>query len=598
MKRQWLAGGLLLLACHPKSKALPDEASPALPVSASASASASTGPALMTADAAPPAESEKPLAWGTRPNLKGPLFPVIDGVCQYAEVFPVGDRALVTFGHGNTSIAKLEDDGLVLDPKLEKAIDSKAQGALTWSSPYEVRGTWPALVLYSSKSTRLRANESLWKLGEEGWTSLERYDDTDEPYVTTPVIFKGWLISGRASWTENGTKLVQIIRSWPIERDAPAVKGLASLMRAGFIANRIDATSDSIYAFGEDRGGGSLTGDLVRVLTDGKIAEARGPISEVKTRNHRLNNVLLQATADAVVRWEGAKPTKLPFKLGPGIRITGSALAPNGDVWIVTSKATIQVFHDGAVTETALPKPAKPNPTEQVASWPISGDGLAGVELDDPWAIGQNGALFHLENAEWKEVELPAPPFATVGRYQAQAILENAKGDLYVNAGYSEKGPDWKTAERYRAILRQKRPKEVFRCNEPIPGDYGAKAGPGLSSSPPIANDACPTPFAILLRLGTAGFQYGAAEKFPGLRKVIKETPSLGASVDIVTFKWNGQQFAGVAAPTVAAARELALVTAKKVKADFYETRPEVVCGTPPKIEKTMTVDVATGNVK
>ncbi len=583
----------LLLACHPKSKALPDETSPVAPASASAK------PAMVMADAAPSpvAEPEKPLAWGTRPNVKGPLFPVIDGVCQYAEVFPVGDRALVSFGHGNTTIAKLEDDGLVLDPKLEKAIDAKAQGALTWSSPWEVRGAWPSLILYSNKSTRLRANESLWKLGEEGWTSLERYDDTDEPFVTNPVIFKGWLVSGRASWTENGTKLVQLVRSWPLEKDAPAIKGLSSLIRGGFIANRIDATADSLYAFGEDRGGGALTGDLVRILTDGKVAEARGPISEVKTRNHRSNNVLLQTAADSVVRWEGAKPTKLPFKLGPGIKITGSALAPNGDVWIVTSKATIQIFHDGAVTETALPKPAKPNPPEQVASWPISGDGLAGVDLDDPWAIGQNGALFHLENAEWKEVELPAPPFATTGRYQAQAILENAKGDLYVNAGYSEKAPDWKTGERYRAILRQKRPKEVFRCNEPIPGDYSSKAGPGFSSSPPIADDSCTTPFAILLRLGT-GFQYGAAEKFPGLRKVIKETPSLGTSVDIVTFTWNGQKFAGVAAPNVAAAKELAIATAKKVKAEFFETRPEVVCGTPPKIEKTVTVDVATGNVK
>ena len=135
-----------------------------------------------------------------------------------------------------------------------------------------------------------------------------------------------------------------------------------------------------------------------------------------------------------------------------------------------------------------------------------------------------------------------------------------------------------------------KRPKETLRCNEPVT-QVGYEAGAGFSSSPPIAQEGCATPFVVLLRLGSAehpNFLYDRQSNYASVRKVIKETPALGASVDLVEFPFNGHLMLGLKAPTVAAAREFALAAAKGVKSPYLETRPEVVCGYPPKIEKTL----------
>lgn len=593
-----IVGALSLIACRPK------DAGPA-PVASSSTSPSATPVAI--ADAAP--EPEKPLTWGTRPGAKGPFFPIVDGMCIHGEIWPVGDRALFTYGNqvgayskgSHATMARLEDEGLVLDPRLETAADPKRKGELGGVSPMDVRGTWPDLVLYSNDrgAGRLRIRESLWKFGDGGWTALASSEEKDEPNTTKPVRFKGWLVAAQASRADGESRDPWVrprVLSWPLEKDAPPIPGLSQLVRAGFHAERLEVTSDSIYAFGQTLGGDEYRA-LVRVLTDGKVVEAASELA-FDAKVHTSDHALIGVTERGVSRYEGPKRIALPFELEPGVTITGSAVATNGDVWITTSKHVVMVLHDGKVTETPLPAPASPKPKEAVQHWPSSGSTLAGVEFDDPWAVGATGSLFHFENGKWSEVELPEPPFATVGKYQAQALVMRARGDLYVNAGYAEKGPGWKTPERYRAVLRQKRPREVLRCNEPLPV-VGYEAGEGFSSSPPIANDACPTPFAVLLRLGPASqpnWLFDRKSNYPGLRKVIKETPGLGASVDIVEFPWNGQVFAGVRAPTTSAARELALATAKRVTGDYLETRPEVVCGLPPKIDKTISVDVATGN--
>lgn len=63
------------------------------------------------------------------------------------------------------------------------------------------------------------------------------------------------------------------ILSWPLEKDAPPIQGLSQLVRAGFHAERLEVTSDSIYAFGQTLGGDEYQA-LVRILTDGKVVEA------------------------------------------------------------------------------------------------------------------------------------------------------------------------------------------------------------------------------------------------------------------------------------------------------------------------------------
>ena len=307
---------------------------------------------------------------------------------------------------------------------------------------------------------------------------------------------------------------------------------------------------------------------------------------------------------ESVYRFEEGKVTKTPIDLllPKGVTIRASAIAPNGDLWFLTSRNTIFVSHGNAITETPLPAPAVARGPDVAEHSPQTGKFLAGVEVDDPYAMNTGGSVFHLVDGQWKEVLLPKPPFSTVGSYRAQSIVVPAKGDPFINAGYAEKGVGWKTADRYRAILRNKRPKEILRCNEPS-GGSNASSGEGFMSFPPIADASCKTPAVLLVRLGwdmtskEPKLKYDKKSDYPSVRDAIKATPSLGTTVDLVETNSGNQRYLVAKVPSVAAGKELALATVKHVKDDYLEIRPEVVCGVP-KPERVLTVDVASGKVK
>ncbi len=532
--------------------------------------------------------------WEMHPGGNGPLYTVLDGDCRNLTLFPAGDRAVLAFSRSVSALVRVDDDGLVADPRLTTASDSDAGAALAWSDPRAIGGNWPALTLYQLRPGRTQGKSSVWTLGEHGWTALERSDDTeDSTYILPPTAFRGWLVSARTWFVEEGPKLKhpsrQILRSWPLEKTAPPIAGLESLAREKLHIARFESSSDSIYAFGNERGTDRF---FVRILTDGKVVE--GPDSgKTPIRTHHLDKALIEVFDQEVIRREGVKTTKLPFSIEAKESIKGSGIAPNGDVWIETTNWKIFVLRDGVVTATALPAPAKPVLAKDEPMISRTSNTLAGIEVDDPWAIGASGALFHFDGGKWAEVPLPRSPFAT-SEYRAQTILEKTKGDLFVTAQYIEQGPGWKSGWGYQALLRSKKPKEAFRCTDAIENASSQRAW--FMSSPPLAEDACRFPFAILLRLGLHCTLYNAAQDFPALQKVIKETPSLGKAAEIIVFEWGGQKYAGVLAPTVASARELAMATAQKVKPDAegspYITRPEVVCGMPI-IEKTIHVEIS-----
>ena len=93
----------------------------------------------------------------------------------------------------------------------------------------------------------------------------------------------------------------------------------------------------------------------------------------------------------------------------------------------------------------------------------------------------------------------------------------------------------------------------------------------------------------------SASFVYDRKTDYPGVREVIKATPSLGRSVDLVEVVSGDQRYLAAKVANVAAGRELAQLTAKKLSG-IDEVRPEVVCGQP-KEERVLHVDVATGKI-
>lgn len=551
---------------------------------------AAVAKAIVAEDAAPAAEA--PLAWATRPAAEGPLFPVVDGTCMRGEVWPVGASALFTMGR--STMGRLDDEGLVTSAEVTAASDPK--------HPFErptvqrVVGTWPApLVLhgYERGLGRTRGFDSTWYREPNGWALLGSYREKGEPSYAEPILHKGWIVTARAAPLGGGGLdtdwSAHLMVAYPSEKGATPIPGLNQLARAKLSISRFAASDTTLYAFAWSQ---ESHVSVIRFLKDGKVGEVAGEGKPFGT----TSSALFTFEEDRVSRLEDGKMTRLPYKPPAGATILAASLAPDGDVWLLTSKRKVVVLHGKEATETALPAPAKPGPAENVVYSPSSGAALAGVDIGDPYAIGEGGAVFHLTGGTWTEVPFPAPPFATTGRYRAQALHVPAKGDVYVNAGYVEKGLGWSSSTGYRAILRTKRPREVLRCNEPRDEINGISDG--VMSFPPLAGETCKTPFVILLRIGWDGDRVFTGDTdYASVRAAIKATPSLGATVDLVEVVSGNQRFLGAKVPSLAAGQELARAAAKAIKIEFHTTKPEVVCGTP-KEERVLHVDVATGKVK
>lgn len=592
---------LTLAACHSVANERTPVTPEPKPVASAPAAMTTTPPPPPPAEPAPAPASDGPLAWGTRPAGKGPLYPVVDGVCVHGEVQRLGPSTLFTYGAqegtwsagGDTSFARFDDTGLAVEPSIGSAADPKQAEAWGDIATIRLDGVWPSpAILYSDDRGhgRMRAFVSIWSHGDTGWTLLGSWRDPSAPWYGHPAIYKGHVVTTSKS-EQGGNYLDAKIKTWPLEKDAAPIPGLASLLRPNFDPYRFVASDTTLYA---------LAGDAIRWLSDGKAGEVSIP---ELYRSHRFigatsTRLYLLVADRLVVKIEGGKLSPVNLKLPVQVALKSVSIAPNGDLWAITSKSSIVVLHGDQVTETQLPKPAAPRPAEQVLHWPLTGKFLAGVEVDDPYAIGEGGSVFHLDGGTWKEIELPAPPFAANGKYQAQALTVPAKGDLIVNAGYAEKGVGWRIEERYRAILRTKKPNEVLRCNEANKKHSGS--GVGFMSFPPIATDACTTPFVVLLRIGLGvtskepEYPFDRKSDYPSVRDAIKGMNALGTSVDLVELVSGDQRYLGARVPSVAAGKALAEAVVKKVKI-ATEVRPEIVCGTP-KEERIIHVDVKTGN--
>ncbi len=609
-----------LAGCKPKPESRP-----------SATTSATAQPSAV-ASIAPEPPREAPLAWGTRPPQTGPFYPVVDGMCIHAEVWKIDNGALFTYGNGtgpwsrgtSTTYARFVDGGIDSDPAIGKEGPSAKKDVLANATPLAFFGSWPDAIAYYSNDSgggRMREYPTVWMHGSEGWNPIASHTEPTEPYYTKPVFFRGSIVYARIPYDDNEPSSTGVLfYAKPLTKDAPALPNIASLLRPGLAQRTIAASEDAIYFVGVDVK--KYTVGALRIYADGKTREIPMQAEQVGVIGTKPSLTML-IDEKKIVRLTDDKLVPVDTKSLGNAAIAAASVAPNGDIWVLTKNDKLFVVRDGKTDEMALPEPKTPAPKEAVQHWPATGSLLAGVEVDDVWVSARGGILYHLVSGNFEIVDLPKPPFSTSGRYLAQAIVVAKKGDVYVNAGYAEKGVGWKSAERYRAILRTTRPTEVLRCNEPF-GGWNSGSGSGFMSFPPIADETCKTPFVVLLRTGygsgkDASRIYEAKHDFSQVREAIKETPSLTSSplpaeardaapegegakrIALVELQSGKQRYLGAKVPSVAAGRDLALAVVKRVKTianggSIAEVRPEIVCGEP-KPERTINVDATTGKV-
>jgi len=594
-----LAVALAASAC--KTSHLPDAPAPKQAASAGKDApAASTEPASPAASAgASAALEEPPLKWGTRPAKSGALFAVVDGMCIHAEVWPMESGALLTYGNrsgafsrGSTpTLAELTDRGLTSDDALIKGI---AEGAWSSSQPSDLRGRWPdRAVMIDDRSGRTEAQADVWVRDGAAWRiALAVGDSPDAASDYHSPFFRGDALFVTQVVRRSDTDVTARLRAVPL--GGASKPQVPALFRAGFVPVKVAPWKDEMIAFGTTADGDKA---FVRFTVNGAVREEPIAAGFFDAAIQPADGFVFARTARwqetaELLRFDGAHWKKDPADAIVRSRhtyVVYSAVAGD-EVWLVLGDGTLWVeSKDGAVAERAVPERISNGSSEERrrAHRALRGSVLAGVEQGDPWIVGKSGALYHSASGAWQKVDMPRPPFSTAGAYAAESLVHTAD-DLFVNAGYTEKESGWRTPEPYRAILRTKRPSETLRCNEPDLADTAA-SGKGFRSWPPIADDACAAPFAVLLR---QGMMQAIGGDYPTVRAVLKGRAALGDKATLVEFKGGDRRYMGMRVPSVTEGKAIAEALGKKVN-----TRPEIVCGEPP-ADRTIDVDVASGAVR
>jgi hypothetical protein len=203
------------------------------------------------------------------------------------------------------------------------------------------------------------------------------------------------------------------------------------------------------------------------------------------------------------------------------------------------------------------------------------------------WLVSEKDRALHRRTAKgWEPVPLPPPPFGNAlrGPLTIESVKVLARDDVFVNTRRVEKGWGWKDPEPYRAIYRTKRPKQVVRCQD-VRNDG---VGRGVHAWPPAADDACTTPFVVVMREETKE----PAKTYPGLTSRLRGKTEYGQRLSFVSFEGRGSLNLGIPMSDTARARALATHLSRSL-----DLRADVVCGRPDAAVRTLDYDVAKGTL-
>lgn len=584
MNRKVAGAAVLIAACKtatgPEAARAPTvDASARSPAVSSAKATASaTTTAAATSGGAP--ASEPSLAWGARPSRDGALFPVADGMCIHMESWAVDNAVLLTYGSGagpwtrggRVSIARFSPGGLdVGDAALAGFDDGKDP---RFAALQRVGGAYPSrLWAISEQSGRLynavdilTRTDGSWKVALPGMAPAPRNRWSPQTWKDGALVFLE--ASGQGDERE-GTML----RAIAVGGSAPKLP--TALAYPGTNARIVRALpSGELFVL---IAGKATT---IRYTLDGtKTVDATMATGDFEANLHVLAaDAVYLSAGPALRRLDGA--TFRDTALGAAATAKNAAIRelsrdPEGNLWAVLEGGSILVEKkNGGIEDRGLGEPVF---LGAGAVGYLTGRSLAGVEGGDPWAVGKSGKVYRYDGTKWAPVEMPAPPWSVGAKYNAVRVLWTGKNDVFVNAEYGEKGAGWKTPERYRAVLRSVRPSEVLRCNEPLGEAAPASSGRGFRSWPPLATDACTTPFLVVF--GEDGTKK-VNGKYPRIEAQLKAHPELGTRFTAMDFTSGGRKWMGLPVKSRADGLKIAELLGNKLG-----ERPEVVCGSPPSPE-------------
>lgn len=536
--------------------------SPPAPASAVTKSAPDAAPARDDRDAA--AELEIPIGkpgWKSVPKEQNGFYVALDGLCSKLGFGRAGKDVVVHYGgtsmyatdrSGNASFIGLREAGL-------ESIGDPVIASPTGVAGKSLEDFWIA----DSTGSRSSEGAILHRRSGTAWKTYPKDQTNLHAWLDGGVIGQGGMaLANGELWTEGSNT----------KPPAALENGLGRPTFAAF-----------------------PTGDILLVAQPADnpdapyVSRTWSPRSGVKQQSLAMlgivswpllvevaPNEVYATMVDKVARWDGSKWKLLGTTSGP---IRSAHRAADDDLWVILESGGIQ---------RSTPKGFVTVPTPE----PLAG--LSGVDFGTPWAVGQSGKLYKRENDAWKEAKFAAPAFTANSSpaFKAKQVLVVAPDDVLVIALYWEKGVGWKEPELHQALLRSKPVKETLRCNEPDPENNNVDIGRGFQSWPPTLTSktgpSCSTPFAVLARRSNA--IKSPPGDWPKIRAALKGHADLG-EVSLVEFKSGDRTFVGAKAKDYDTARKMAELAAGKDR-----LRPEIVCGEPPVVDRTLALDSKTGD--
>jgi hypothetical protein len=551
---------------------------------AAASAAATTTATTRQPDAASPEES---LAWGTRPPAKSDFYPIADGMCIHARVWPLDDAVALTYGQaiangggwsrgGAATAVLLDDDGVkpTTDLGFGKGLDTVAQLGGTkdrlWAILSRGGGRFAPAQDYLGFGNTVSGGfeDALPKQPDKAYQRFV-FRDTDGSFVFTTLDANVPEYSADAK----GNTVRTIGTPLRINREGQLVKNSkfpGNDTLGGVVFVRKDG---ELFALGRNKivrwSPTKPVSDIPLNTEDGEQESEMGEHTffvSVGAKIYRIDNEtpkrskLTRASARSSAVLRGEAPARL---------------------WAVGSNESLIAIHDevmrteaadGTVTERSAPPRARMIGFARGVLWLVAAG--TKTDRDETFYIDRNG--------EWIKQSLPAPPFGSRSRgpFAIEYVTVSAPDDIQLNVRYLESGLGWKQPEPYRAIYRSKRPKEVMRC-----GDVRKEAtGIGFWPSPPTADATCTHATLLLTQDPTP-----LPTNYPDVASYVRGNKAFGDKATFMNIPWQGQSYLALTLPNVAVGEELGKRMSKAL-----DLRTKVFCGTP-KATRTFTMDVATG---
>lgn len=507
---------------------------------------------------------EGPPKWKTVPREQNGFYAVLDGLCSKLAAARVGKDVVVHYGgtsmytserSGTASFIALRDDGLesIGDPVIQSP---------TGTAGASLDDFWIA----DSTGSRSSEGAVLHRYTAGTWKKYQKDQTHIHAWVDGGTIGTlGFAAANGDVWVEGST--TKPPDSFHANMHYPALSAFP--------------TGDVVIVAPKTKDGEGFGGDgplVARHWAPGKKVIER-PLDKVlpATGDNDWAS-LYEVSPDEIyalrsqrsARWDGTSWQPLA-KTADGQKISFARRAAPNELWVVTEGSKLQRITKDAATTIAIPEP--------VAD-------MDGIDRGAAWIVGTSGKLYRREGEAWKVVSLPMPVFSAGANFKAKRVIVIAPDDVLVTGMYWEKGPGWKEQELHHAIFRSKPVKETLRCNEPDPENNNAAMGRGFKSWPPMADAACKSPFTVLARRSNTNKRN---DDWPTIRAALKGHPELG-EVSLVDFVSGDRLFVGAKAKDLDTAKKLAQLTVQKDR-----LRPEVVCGEPSDVKRTLAVDLTTG---